>query len=52
MAEKKTAAKKPKKNTVTYKNRQFTVLDRNERALKLTDGTIHFWVRADRVEAD
>lgn len=52
MAEKKAAAKKPKKKTVTYKNRKFTVLDSNDRSMKLTDGTIHFWVRADRVEAD
>lgn len=52
MDEKKTTAKKPKKNTVTYKGKQFTVLEKNERSMKLTNGSIHFWVRADRVEAD
>lgn len=52
MAEKKTTAKKKKNNKVTYKNRQFTVLERTDRMLKLTNGSIHFWVRADRVEAD
>lgn len=47
MAEKKTT-KKTKK--VTYKDKKFTVMEEVNGRLKLTDGIIHFWVRADKVE--
>lgn len=47
MAEKKTT-KKTKK--VTYKNKKFTVMEEVNGRLKLTDGIIHFWVKADKVE--
>lgn len=47
MAEKKTT-KKTKK--VTYKDKKFTVMEEVNGRLKLTDGIIHFWVKADKVE--
>ena len=47
MAEKKTT-KKTKK--VTYKDKKFTVMEEVNGRLKLTDGVIHFWVKADKVE--
>lgn len=47
MAEKKTT-KKTKK--VTYRDKKFTVMEEVNGRLKLTDGTIHFWVKADKVE--
>lgn len=47
MAEKKTT-KKTKK--VTYKDKKFTVMEEANGRLKLTDGIIHFWVKADKVE--
>lgn len=47
MAEKKTT-KKTKK--VTYRDKKFTVMEEVNGRLKLTDGIIHFWVKADKVE--
>lgn len=48
-AETKKETKKSKK--VTYKQQKYTVLEEQGNKLKLTDGIIHFWVRADSVEA-
>ena len=42
--------KKPKAETVTYRDQKYTVLERNDHKVKLTDGIIHFWVKADNVE--
>ena len=39
------------KKTVTYKGQKYTVLDRTEDKVMLTDGLIHFWVKAKDVEA-
>lgn len=53
MAEKKTTTKKaakPKTETVVYNKQKYTVLERNDRKVCLTDGTIHFWVKACDVE--
>ena len=53
MATKKTTKKaEPKKQTAIYKGQKYTVLEQNEHRICLTDGTIHFWVKADCVEAD
>ena len=38
------------KKKVTYKGRKFTVLEENNNRVKLTDGTIHFWVDKKYVE--
>ena len=46
MAEKK---KKTIKK-VTYKDKKFAVMEEVNGRLKLTDGVIHFWVKADKVE--
>lgn len=45
-------AEKKKKTTkkVTYKDKKFTVMEEVNGRLKLTDGIIHFWVKADKVE--
>lgn len=43
-------AVKPKTETVVYKDQKYTVLERNDRKVCLTDGTIHFWVKACDVE--
>lgn len=58
MAEKKTTKKKTttkkttkKKETVTYKEQEYTVLDRVENRIMLTDGSIHFWVSDKDVSA-
>lgn len=51
MATKK-ATKKTQKDTVKYKGQKYTVLEKNEKRVCLTDGLIHFWVRAEDVEAD
>ena len=48
MAEKKTTKKTTKK--VTYRDKKFTMMEEANGRLKLTDGTIHFWVKADKVE--
>lgn len=48
MAEKKTTKKTTKK--VTYRDKKFTVMEEVNGRLKLTDGIIHFWVKADKVE--
>ena len=54
MATKKTTTKKaePKKDTVTYKGQEYTVLERGDNRICITDGLIHFWVKAKDVEAD
>lgn len=49
MTEKK-ATKKTKK-TVTYKEQEYTVLDRVPGKVLLTDGLIHFWVKEKDVQA-
>ena len=46
MAEKKTKTTKK----VTYRDKKFTVMEEANGRLKLTDGIIHFWVKADKVE--
>ena len=45
-------AEKKKKTTkkVTYRDNKFTVMEEVNGRLKLTDGIIHFWVKADKVE--
>lgn len=52
MAEKKTTKRTTKKNTVMYKNKKCEVLEQNEHRTKLTDGTIHFWVRTSDVTGE
>lgn len=54
MATKKTTTKKaePKQEKVLYRDKEYTVLERGEQRVCLTDGLIHFWVRAKDVEAD
>lgn len=47
MATKKTT----KKTKVTYKGQKYSVMEETDTKLKLTDGTIHFWVRKESVEA-
>lgn len=44
---KKTTTRKPKadKQTAEYRGQTFHVLEENEHAICLTDGTIHFWAR-------
>lgn len=39
------------KKTVTYKGKKYTVLEKTDDRYKLTDGLIHFWVKAKDVEA-
>lgn len=55
MAEKKTTKKKATtkktKNTVLYNEKEYEVLEQTEDKVKLTDGSIHFWVRAKDVSA-
>lgn len=48
---KKTTTRKPKATvqTAEYKGRIFEVLEVREHAVKLTDGTIHFWARRNNV---
>ena len=45
-------AEKKKKTTkkVTYRDKKFSVMEEVNGRLKLTDGIIHFWVKADKVE--
>lgn len=52
MAEKKKPGRPPKKKTVTYKDQMYTVLEKTEDKYKLTDGIIHFWVKAKDVRED
>lgn len=55
MAEKKTtkkSTKTKKTNVVTYKGQKYTLLEEGNGKVKLTDGTIHFWVKAKDVTAD
>lgn len=54
-AETKKATKrttKKKAETVTYRDQQYTVLEKNEHKYKLTDGTIHFWAKVEDVKAE
>ena len=46
-------AKQTKKTTkkVTYKGQKYTVLEQTDDRIMLTDGLIHFWVKASDVEA-
>ena len=41
----KPKATKPEVQTAIFKGRTYEVLEEREHALKLTDGTIHFWAR-------
>ena len=50
MAEKKTTKKTTKKNIAVYNGQKYTILEEANDRIKLTDGTIHFWVKADKVE--
>ena len=45
MADKKKPGRPPKKKTVTYKGNEYTLLEEANGRCKLTDGTIHFWVK-------
>jgi len=47
----KPRAKKEQADRVTYKGQTFTVLDRTDNRVMLTDGLIHFWVWAKDVQA-
>lgn len=47
----KPRAKKQQADRVTYKGQTFTVLDRTDNRVMLTDGTMHFWVWAKDVKA-
>ena len=38
--------------TTNYKGKTYEVLEANEHHVKLTDGTIHFWVRRSDVTAE
>ena len=49
---KKKAEPKKQKDTVTYRNKEFMVLEKTETQYKLTDGVIHFWANAKDVKAD
>lgn len=48
---KSTTTRKPKKISAEYKGRQYEIIEQNEHHICLTDGTIHFWVRACDVQA-
>lgn len=52
MATKKETAKRGRKpkNAVTYKGQNYILLEEAYGKCKLTDGTIHFWVKAEEVE--
>ena len=56
MAEKKKAETKKKSETkkkkaeVSYNGKEYSVLEEVNGRLKLTDGTIHFWVKAEKIE--
>ena len=53
MATKNTEPKKrgrKKSNEVTFKETKYTLLEESYGKCKLTDGTIHFWVKAEEVE--
>ena len=54
MATKKTEPKKKtaSKNIGIYRDEKYTILDRTEDKVMLTDGLIHFWVKAEDVKAD
>lgn len=49
---KATTKKAPKAVKVTYKGAKYEVLDRNEHKVMLTDGLIHFWVRAEDIDGE
>ena len=48
---KKAAPKKPATDTATYKGLTYMVLERTDDKYLLTDGAIHFWVKAKDVTA-
>ena len=48
MAEKK-QARKPRKQTVLYKDGKYEVLERTDTKVCITDGVIHFWVNAQNI---
>lgn len=55
MASNKTATKKTtqkKADTVVYRGQKYTVLERNDHHVCLTDGLIHFWVKVKDVEGN
>ena len=52
MAEKKTTKKKSEKEFVTYNGNKYEVLEKLEGRYKLTDGLIHFYVKASNVKAE
>ena len=45
------ATKKKTEDKCVYRGETYTVLERNEKKVKLTDGVIHFWVKAEDVKA-
>ena len=46
----KATTKKSKADTATFRGQKYIVLERSDHKVKLTDGTIHFWVKASNVE--
>lgn len=46
----KATTKKPKADTAVFRGQKYIVLERSDHKVKLTDGTIHFWVKASNVE--
>ena len=49
MATKKTT-KKTEEPKALYKGNLYTILEQNDRQVKITDGLIHFWVKIEDVE--
>jgi hypothetical protein len=47
---KPTTTKKPEALTAVYRGNKYEIIEQNEHKVCLTDGTIHFWVRAKDVE--
>ena len=47
----KTKAEKAEAAAVMYRGQRYMVIERTENQYKLTDGIIHFWVKADDVNA-
>ena len=41
-----------KKETVTYNGKKYTVLEKGNGRILLTDGLIHFWVKEENVKAE
>jgi len=52
MATKKATTKPTttKKPSALYRGNKYEIIEQNEQKVCLTDGTIHFWVRAKDVE--